>query len=204
MAKRAADGVTYTSEESEVGGLDELHASTSKELMSAYIEENSVYSGSYLTKVRNIYDEVKADDAEFDAGRRVVNLAVSYFDKGDPSIKCGTGFIKTSPELRRTERGQIDQAASRYAELARALRLSGEDPEEVYEQATTQMFLTKVAEKYVVPGNDLHDSHSDAKVDPRTGDAWVTLEREDVDEREYYQSLGLEPKIMVGRISRVK
>lgn len=192
--------------------LDELHEQTTKQLMAAYTEENMTYSGSYLTQVRSITEKRNADDAEYDAGRQVYNLAVTYLDVDDPTTRCGTGFIKASPELRYTASGRLDNASKRFAELAKAVLSSVEFKQllqgtltaaQVFEKVQQSMFMTKVRESYMVTEDELHSSHANARINP-FGDAWVTLAEEDTDERDHYLSLGLEPKIMVDRIYKVK
>lgn len=209
MAKREATG-NYTVSEDGVsentlvdkGSMDALFADTTAELMSAYVNEGLVYSGVYLTQVRAVYKKQNDDDAEFDAGRLVFNLAVTYLNKNNPAEKLGDGFIKTSPQARYTATGRLDNACKRYAELAKALKLRGLDYEEVYETAKQTMFFTKVRETYQVPEDDLHDSHSDSRC--TNGTAWVALKPEEVEAREYYIDLGLEPKTMVDRITVAK
>lgn len=185
------------------GSFDALFHETTNELMAAYAKETLVYTGAYLTKVRAQYEKCNPEDAEFDAGRRVINLAVSYYLVDAPLDRVGDGFIKTSPVARYTPTGKLDNACKRYAELAKALGLSGRDADEVYEKANRVMFMTKVREVYVVPEEELLPEHQDKRIGP-DGNAWVALQREDTDAREHYLDIGLEPRVMVDRVYKVK
>lgn len=183
--------------------LADHHASTSAALMKAALEEKLIRSGKYITKVKAKYDKTGADDAEYDAGRRTVSLAVEFSTVADPATVIGRTFIKTSPEARYTKKGTLDNAANRYVELAKSIGVSGNDADETYEKADQVAFMTKVREVYRVPADELHESHADARVND-SGEAWITLEPEADEAREYYTSLGLEPSVMVDRIYKLK
>lgn len=184
-------------------GLAGLHSQTSAQLMEQYALESLVYTGNYLTKVKAVYERTNPEDADYNPGRHIHSLSVEYRNPDDAAEKIGDGFISTSPEIGYDKRGNLDGTCKRYAELARALGLNGRVPEEVYEKAKTQMFMTKVRETYQVPEEDLLPEHEGKRVND-DGYAWVVLQPEEANARHEYMDIGIEPRILVDRIFPIK
>lgn len=175
--------------------LADLHEMTSTEIAQAAIEENSVPSGKYLTKVREIYPKRNPEDADRDPGRAVVSLAVTFYN--DSGERVGDAFIKTSPEARYTASGKLDAPAKRFNELQRALGIKG-SAGEVYAASKQSGFMTKIREQYIVDEGDVHPSHADKRA--MNGVVFVDLQPEETDLRTHYIEAGYEPRVAVDRI----
>ena len=182
--------------------MDELHSLTSADLMTQAANEKVIKTGKYLAVAAKYYAKRNSDTAEFNAGRIMVSVLVNLFNPDDPFTDLGSTYINTSPEPRNGKNGKLDGPSSRYAELAKAIGENGAQPTATYEAALQTAFMVKIRESYRVDEDELAPAHADARVND--GIAWVTVDADDSSSRDHYLELGLEPRVQVDRIYKVK
>lgn len=186
---------------------EELHAATSREVMAEAAAEDRIPGGKYLLKTNSYVSKRVNDDDQYNPGRQLATLRVSYLNRNDPTKVVGNAFVDVSWEPRYRRDGKLDAMAKRFTDLAKALGVRSEsNPLAVLSAATQQLVEVTLRETFRVAAEDVHAVHAGVKSD-LNGEAWVNVpsaEKGGEEIYEHYFDLGYESKVQIDKITKVK
>lgn len=183
--------------------LEDLFSRTTEDLFQKAAEEDRLPTGKYITKISRSKIVKNGPDDEYNPDREIVLLSLDFYAE-DGKTKVGSKLQGVSWEPRYTASDRLDGASKRYVELA---RLSGAEdvnnPGQVLSALGKMAFMTRIRETFIVEPDDLHATHLER--DPNdSGQVWITLRPEEVEEHAHYVSFGYTPKALVDRFFPIK